>query len=399
VGKFEDLVLAQLDKGEPFSEAVLAGYQAFLCSGLFLYLQEPGDDYAVAERLSHFLANTRPDAELADLAGAGRLHDKAVLRDQTERLIAGDGFDRFITAFTNYWLDLRHLRRDDPDKRLYPEYQLDEYLVDSMERETRMFVTAMVRENLPIRTLVDSNFVFVNERLAEHYGLPALIGAKLRRVQLAEGSPRGGLLTQGSVLKITANGTSTSPVLRGAWIMDRVMGDPPPPPPPGVPAAEPDIRGAKTIRDILAAHTKSATCASCHATFDPVGLALENFDVMGHWRANYRGDQVGETVSGIDHTGHDFSYTIAGAVDASGMLVDGQTFQDVRDLKAILAADPRKLARNLLNQLTIYSTGTPVRFSDRAEIEKLLDACAADGYRTRDLILALVQSRIFLGES
>ncbi|MEO8658873.1 MAG: DUF1588 domain-containing protein, partial [Bryobacteraceae bacterium] len=192
-------------------------------------------------------------------------------------------------------------------------------------------------------------------------------------------------------------GTSTSPVLRGAWIMDRILGEPPTPPPPGVPAVEPDIRGAKTIRDLLALHAKSATCASCHAKFDPPGLALENFDVAGHWRDHYRGTAEGERVSGIDHTGHDFAYTVAGAVDASGTLVDGRRFRDVRDLKAIFAADPRQLARNLLQQLTVYATGTPVRFSDRVEIERLLDSCASGGYRTRDLVHALVASKIFLG--
>jgi hypothetical protein len=207
------------------------------------------------------------------------------------------------------------------------------------------------------------------------------------------------MLTQGAILKITANGTSTSPVLRGAWIMDRIIGEPPPPPPPGVPAVEPDIRGAKTIRDLLAMHTRSSACASCHAKFDPVGLALENFDVVGRWRTHYRGLAEGERVSGIDHTGHDFAYTIAGAVDPSGTLADGRSFRDVRELKAIFAANPRQLARNLLYQLTVYATGTPVRFADRAEIERILDDCTAAGYRTRDLMHGLIQSRIFLGGS
>ena len=221
----------------------------------------------------------------------------------------------------------------------------------------------------------------------------------MRRVALPKGSPLGGLLTQGAILKITANGTSTSPVLRGAWIMDRIMGDPPLPPPPGVPAVEPDIRGARTIRDLLAMHTKSSACASCHAKFDPAGLALENFDVVGRWRTHYRGTAEGERVSGIDHTGHDFSYTLAGPVDASGTLADGTRFRDIRDLKVIFAATHRQLARNLLQQLTVYSTGTPVRFSDRVEIEKMLDSCAADGYRVRDLVHTLVRSKVFLGRN
>lgn len=385
--KFEQLVFARLDKNEPFQEALLAGYQAFLCSGLFLYVHEPEDRYAVAERLSHFLANSRPDYALA----------KSDLRAETDRLIAAPTFDRFIQTFTDYWLNLRQLRRDDPDIRLYPEYRMNEYLVESMGRETRTFITAMFRENLPVKNLVEADYLYVNDTLSKHYGVAPVTGTALRRVTLPPGSPLGGLLTQGAVLKITANGTSTSPVLRGAWIMDRVIGDPPPPPPPGVPAVEPDIRGAKTIRDILALHTKSATCASCHAKFDPVGLALENFDVLGGWRTRYRGLAEGERIAGIDPTGHDFAYTIAGPVDSSGTLLDGRTFRDVRELKAIFASNPRQLARNLLHQFTVYATGTPVRFSDRAELEKILDSCAPAQYRTRDLLHAFIQSKIFQG--
>ncbi len=394
VRRFDQLVFARLDRGEPFTEAMLAGYQAFLCSDLFLYLREPNDNFAIADRLAHFLTNSRPDAQLL----GSRLKEPAALRRETDRLIESAGFDRFVKNFTAYWLSLRQLRRDDPDKRLYPEYQLDEHLIDSLERETLAFITTMVRDNLPIHNLVDADFLFVNERLARHYDLEPVYGAAMRRIAVPKGSPLGGLLTQGAILKVTSSGTSTSPVLRGAWIMDRILGEPPTPPPPGVPAVEPDIRGAKTIRELLAMHTRSETCASCHAKFDPAGLALENFDVVGRWRTHYRGTAEGERVSGIDHTGHDFSYTLAGAVDASGTLADGRHFRDIRDLKTIFAANPRQLARNLLHQLTVYATGTPVRFSDRAEIEKVLDSCATDGYRTRDLIHALVRSRIFLGE-
>ena len=198
---------------------------------------------------------------------------------------------------------------------------------------------------------------------------------------------------------MTANGTSTSPVVRGAWIMERLIGEPPPPPPSSVPAVEPDIRGAKTIRDLLALHTQSKSCSACHAKFDSVGLALENFDIFGGWRTRYRGLEQGQRVEGIDRAGHDFADTLAESVDASGRLLDGRAFQNIRELKVVLAANPRQLARNLLHQFTVYSTGTPVRFSDRTEIESMLDACAADGYRVRDLMIALVQSKIFLGQS
>ena len=399
--KYAQLILARLEKKVPFAEAMLAGYKAFLCSGHFLYLPEPrgaDDHFAIASRLSHFLTNTRPDARLMELARAGRLRDAATLRAEKGRLIADAGFDRFVHNFTDYWLNLRHVRRDDPDIRLYPEYRFDDYLVESMEREARALFTAMVRDNLPATVLVDANFVFANDRLARHYGLPALGGSALRKVALPAGSPYGGLLTQAAILKVTANGTTTSPVVRGAWVMERLLGQPPPPPPPSVPAVEPDIRGAKSIRDILALHTKSKSCAACHAKFDPVGLALENFDILGGWRPRYRGLEEGERVTGIDRAGHDFAYTLSAPVDASGRLLDGRTFRDVHELKSILAANPRQLARNLLHQFTVYATGTPVRFSDRAEIEAMLDACAADGYRVQDLILALVQSKVFLGQ-
>ena len=242
-----------------------------------------------------------------------------------------------------------------------------------------------------------SDFTYLNERLAKHYGIDGVKGPEFQRVSLAKGSGRGGILTHASILTITSNPTRTSPVLRGVWIMDRLIGQPPPPPPPGIPAVEPDIRGAQTIRELIAKHTASKTCAGCHAKFDPVGLALENFDVFGAWRAHYRGLETGGRVSGIDRAGHDFSYTIASKVDASGRLVDGRQFDNIHDLKALLRGDSRQLARNLLNQFTVYATGTPVRFGDRAEIESILDACANNDYLVRDLMMALINSRIFLG--
>jgi hypothetical protein len=401
VKPFEKLVLARLEQGAPFAEAMLAGYQAFLSSGTFLFLPEPekeDDHFAIASRLSHFLTNSRPDAALMDAARAGRLREAGTLRSETDRLIASEGFDRFVNGFTDYWLSLRHLRRDDPDIRLYPEYRFDEYLVESLGEETRAFFAAMIRENLPSSVVVEADFVLANDRLAGHYGLEPLSGSQVRRVGLPAGSPLGGLLTQASILKVTANGTTTSPVVRGAWIMERLIGVPPPPPPASVPAVEPDIRGARTTREILARHTESKSCAACHAHFDPVGFALESFDILGGWRTRYRGLEEGDRITGIDRAGHDFAYTLAFPVDTAGQLIDGRSFRDVRDLKALLAADSRQLGRNLLHQFTVYATGTPVRFSDRPEIESILDACAADGYKVGDLVRGLVTSRIFLGQ-
>lgn len=397
---FERLVQTRLMQGDSFAAAMIAGYKAFLCSGHFLFLQEPvqKDGFAIASRLSHFLTNTRPDDQLLKLARSGELLDPTVLKAETHRLIATPNFDHFVRSFTDYWLNLRYVYRDEPDVRLYPEYRFDNYLVESMEQETRAWFTALLKENRPISEIVDSDFVFANDRLAAHYGLSPISGSHIRKMKLAEGSPYGGLLTQAAVLKVTSNGTTTSPVVRGAWIMDRLLGDPPPKPPASVPAVEPDIRGAATIRELLALHTKSESCATCHARFDPVGLALEEFDIFGAQRTHYRGLGTGEGVTGIDRAGHDFAYTLTQAVDSSGKLLDGETFQDIDQLKAILQQHARQLARNLLHQFTVYATGTPVRFSDRREIELMLDQCAEGGYLAGDLLDSLIQSRIFRGE-
>jgi hypothetical protein len=399
---FLKLIEAKLAAGSSFTEAMLAGYQALLCSSHCLYLSEPragaADEHqAIAARLSHWFWNARPDVELATLAREGKLRDSAILRAQTDRLIADSRLDQFIRMFADEWLDLRKLRRDIADERLYPEYRKDDYLVDSMGHETQSFLTAMVRENLPASTLVSADFTFVNDRLARHYDLPRVSGSAMQRVSLPKWSPYGGLLTQASLLKHTSNGTTTSPVLRGAWVMEKLLGQPPPPPPKSVPAIEPDIRGAGSIRELLAKHTEVKTCAACHALFDPVGFALENFDVMGAWRDRYRGMEKGEKITGIDPAGHPYTYFVSQAVDASGKLSTGQSFKDIRELKRVLAANPRQLARNLINHLVLHATGTPVRFSDRPEIESMLNACEKGGYRVRDLIHALVQSAIFLG--
>ena len=400
VSSYERLILARLEQDASFTEAVLAGYKAFLCSGHMLYVQEPkqaDDHFAIAARLSHFLTNSRPDTQLMAQAQRQQLRRADTLRAETDRLIESPEFLRFVSHFTDYWLDLRKIHRDEPDIRRFPEYRFDAYLVESMSRETQAFFEGMVRENLSVGVLVDAEFVYVNDRLARHYELPPLSGSTMRKVKLPEGSPFGGLLTQAAILKVTANGTSTSPVVRGAWVMDRLIGQPPPKPPASVPSVEPDIRGAKTIRELLALHAASTACSSCHARFDPVGAALENFDIFGSWRTRYRGLDDGEAVSGIDRAGHDYSYTLTGTVDASGQLLDGRWFRNVRELKEILVSDKRQLARNLLHQFIVYSTGTPIRFSDRLEIEATLNACSDDGYRVKDLIHSLVQSRIFLG--
>ncbi|HSH16295.1 MAG TPA: DUF1588 domain-containing protein, partial [Verrucomicrobiae bacterium] len=231
--------------------------------------------------------------------------------------------------------------------------------------------------------------------LADHYGIPEVAGVQLRAVPLPEDSLRGGLLTQASVLKVTANGTSTSPVKRGAWIMSRVLGKTPPPPPANIPVVDPDIRGATTIREQLAAHRTQESCNACHRNIDPTGFALESFDVMGAWRDRYRSVGEGDSVKGIGHNGNNFHFSLGLPVDCGGELWDGRPFKDVRELKALLLTDERQIALNLVEQLTIYATGAPIRFSDRPVISKILADGAAEGYGVRTLVHELVQSDLF----
>ena len=386
---FLDLIHKNLDDGTPFADAMLKGYQAFLCSNHFLFLnaQQQSSPVAYANRLSHLLWNSRPDTRLRTLAKEAQLNEPEILKPELTRMLTDRRFDRFIHGFVDQWLDMANLRRDEPDNLLYPEYRKDDYLVDSMEKETHQFVKTLINENLTVATIADSNFTFVNDRLAAHYDLPRVRGSSLRKVVLPNWSPRGGLLTQASILKHTSDGTTTSPVLRGVWVMEKIMGDPPPPPPKSIPAVEPDIRGATTIREQLSKHTEVKACAKCHARFDPIGFALENFDVMGAWRDHYRNTITGdEKITGYDPAGHPFTYFIRKEVEPHGQLLSGETFPDIHKLKTILAKKPRQLARNLLHQFTLYATGTPVRFSERAEIERILDQCQLNNYRVGDLL-------------
>jgi hypothetical protein len=300
-----------------------------------------------------------------------------------------------VDAFLGYWIDLRKLEVTAPDSTLYPDYYLDDWLTESALTETQLFFAELVHNDLPARNLITSDFAMLNERLAAHYGLPPFEGALLRRVPLPHDSPRGGLMTQASVLKVTANGTTTSPVLRGAWIMERLLGRPLPPPPPGVPAVEPDIRGAVTLRQQLEKHRSQESCNICHAKMDPPGFALENFDVMGGWRDRYRADGEGKPDVGIGKGGQKFTFHSALPVDASGELPDGRKFSDIRDFKRLLLADEKQVARNLTRQLTVYATGAPIRFSDRPEIEAILERAGTSQFGVRSLIRELVQSRMF----
>ena len=323
-----------------------------------------------------------PDAGLLALAAEGKLRHPKVLRKQVERLLLDPRADRFIKDFPGQWLKLRDIAATDPDKKLYGEFDL--YLQNSLVAETENYFKEMLERDLDGPHLIDSNFAMLNQRLAKHYKIPDVKGTELRPVALSKESPRGGFLTQGSVLKITANGTTTSPVPRGAYVIERLVGVPPDPPPPNVPAVEPDVSGAVTIREQLAKHRDDAACRGCHAKMDPAGFALEAFDVIGGYRENYRV----LTEDGRREEGP--------AVDATGELPDGRKFKDVVGLQRMLVKGRAQLQANLVRQLAVYSTGREVSFSDRSEIREIVARAGRDGQGgLRSLIHELVQSPIF----
>ena len=389
-----------MKSGSSFTEAMFAGYTAVLCSPSFLYLEEKQgrlSDDALATRLAFFLWNSPPDAELRTLAAAGKLHEPTTLRAQTDRLINDPKAQRFYDAFTDYWLDLRKAGSNDPDANLYPDYYLDDHLVESARDESHATFAELVRANLPVRNVVEADFVIVNERLASLYGLPGVMGASLRKVVLPPESVRGGFMTQAAVLKVTANGTTTSPVIRGAWIMERILGRKPPPPPKSVPAVEPDTRGATTIRQQLEKHRTNESCSTCHLKIDPPGFALESFDVMGGFRQKYRALDGKTPEVGIGKNGQKFAFHNALTAETYGEL-DGKKFTDIRSFKRIVAADERQLARNLLGQFTVYATGAAVGFADRAKVEAILNRTAGAHYPVRELVHGLVSSELFLNK-
>jgi hypothetical protein len=403
----------RLAAGDFFESAMRTAYRTALCSPDFLFLQEPSidpkdpsrlDQYAVASRVSYFLWNSMPDDELTSLAAKKQLVGKK-LGEQVDRLLADPKSDRFVEDFLDQWLELRKIDATSPDAKLYPEFRPD--LRDAMLAETRAFFRAMLTDDMGVAAVIDADFLTVNQRLAEHYGIPGVDGSTIRRVPKPKGSPYGGLLTQGAVLKVTANGTTTSPVLRGAWVTNRILGRPSQPPPPNVPAVDPDVRGTTTIRDQLDKHRNNAVCAGCHAKIDPPGFALENFDVIGAWRTKYR--FVGEKVEdpserkggdpsrdrflgvGVQQWGHVMNNVRLGLpVDAAGTTADGRAFKDIHEFKSILLADEEGLARNLVERLVLYSTGAPAGFADRAQVALILEKSRAAKFGLRTLVRELI---------
>jgi hypothetical protein len=386
-------VRQRLDAGHTFEQAVRVGLKAVLVSPHFLFFREKDengrlDDHALASRLSYFLWSSMPDEELFRLAADQKLHQPEVLRQQVERLLKDPKAAAFTREFTGQWLSLRAIDATMPDRTLYPEY--DDSLKTAMLKETNLFFNELLTRDLPLTNFVASDFTFLNERLAKHYGIPGVQGMDMQRVNLPAGSHRGGVMTMGSVLKVTANGTTTSPVLRGSWVLERILGTPPAKPPVDVEAIEPDIRGATTIREQLAKHRDVETCAGCHKKIDPPGFALESFDVIGGWREHYR-----SLTNNGERDSQGRRVRPGPAVDPADALTDGRRFQNIDEFKQLLLTDKDQLARNLAEKLLAYATGAEPTPLDRPQIESIIQRTRENKNGFRSLIHEIVQSPLF----
>ncbi|MBL9133989.1 MAG: DUF1592 domain-containing protein [Verrucomicrobiaceae bacterium] len=379
-----DLVAAKLAEPQSFEKAIRVGLSAILIAPEFLFLREEAgrlDDLALASRLSYFFWSSTPDEELLALAEQGKLRDAATLHAQVERLLKSPKATAFTTHFTGQWLNLRDLDFTMPNHIIYPHF--DEMLRASMQRETELFFDEVLKDDLSIANFISSDFTMLNGRLAKHYGIDGVSGWEFQKVKLPPDSHRGGLLTMASVLKVTANGTSTSPVIRGAWVLDRILGTPPKPPPENVSALEPDTRGTTTIREQLAKHRQVESCATCHVEIDPPGFALESFDVIGGWRDKYVLD------------GRPANFRTGKPVDPADVLPDGRAFKNIDDFKQLLLADVDKFARALTTKLLTYATGGPPRRTDRSKIDAIVENAKAKNLGFRTLIHEIVASELF----
>lgn len=383
IAPYEQLAAEQLKSGDSFPKALRSAYHAILCSPKFLtFVEKPGplDEHAIATRLSFLLWKTLPDRQLRKLANDGRLREPEVFRGQIERLLAHEKSSRFIEDFTDQWLDLRDIDATQLDPRRFRDFDLP--LQQSLKTETQGFVAELIAENRPVTQLLKSDTGFLNTRLRDHYkleGIKLTPGGGLQKVGL-ESAHRSGLLTQASILKVTADGSVTSPVLRGVWVNERILGRHIPPPPESVPAIEPDIRGAVSIRDQLAKHTNSTSCASCHDKIDPSGFALESYDPIGQYRIAY-GDKKNSA-----------------KVDPSGVTPDGVRFETFDSWRAIYLKRPEILTRTFARQVLRYGIGADLRFSDRPHLEQIVAETSQKGYGLQSILQAALSSEIFLNK-
>jgi mono/diheme cytochrome c family protein len=376
------LVETAIHEKERFERGIQIAVEAILVSPHFLFRFEgpppPGSDpilrqYAIASRLAYFLWSTMPDEPLFDLAAKGRLDDSAVLEEQVKRMLKDQRAGALIENFVNQWLTLRNLRIVNPDPKTFPNF--NDALRGAMLRETELFAEYILREDRNLLEFIDADYTFLNERLAKHYGIDGVEGDQFRRVDLSKGSPRGGLLTQASLLTVTSNPTRTSPVKRGKWILEQILGTPPPPPPPDVPLLS-EAKSAVlsgSLRQRMEQHRADPNCATCHQRMDPIGFGFENFNAIGAWR-----DKDG-----------DF------AIDPSGVLPSGQTFQGPAELKSVLKQRRKEFLRCLTEKLLTYALGRGTELRDRCLADQILEAVERDGFRSSRLLVTIVQSDEF----
>ena len=339
---------------------------------------EPGTAYDVsdlelASRLSFFLWSSLPDDALIDAAAAGRLREPDVLRAQVRRMLADPRAGTLTTNFASQWLHLRNLDAVTPDARNFPDF--DDNLRQGFRTETQMLFGSVVEEDRSVTDLLTADYTFLNERVATHYGVPGIYGDHFRRVALPAGSPRAGVLGHGSILTVTSYATRTSPVLRGKWILENLLGTPPPPPPPNVPPLEESASSTDvmSMRERMVAHRQNPACAVCHRIMDPAGLSMENFDAIGRWR-----DAEG-----------------GAAIDASGNLPGGELFDGVAGLRRAVLDRPDVFVGTVTEKLLIYALGRGIEPADGPAVRAIVDAASRDGYRFSSLILGIVESPPF----
>ncbi|EMI20691.1 secreted protein containing DUF1592 [Rhodopirellula maiorica SM1] len=368
--------------GGSFEESIQVALQAILVSPHFLFKVERHvspdasgelpliNQYELATRISYFLWSSMPDDELLSLAHQNKLRDRRELLRKVGDMIVDPRANQFIENFAGQWLQLRNLDGVNPDKRQFPEF--DDEMRQWMRRETLTFVAAVMRGNLPVTTLLDGKFSYMNEKLAKFYGIKGVSGSDFRKVSL-DGTPRGGLLTHASVLTVTSNPTRTSPVKRGKWILDNLLNTPPPPAPPNVPELDKG-KLSGTLRERMEQHRDNPACAACHNMMDPLGFALENFDAIGQWRTRDGGDTI----------------------DASGKLPDGTEFSGVDDLRKLLSSQrSEQFVRCLAEKMLIYATGRGTEYYDKCAIDTIVHDLKDNQYRFAYLIVAIIESEPF----
>lgn len=386
----------RVDEGVPLETIFFDKLTEMLTAPDFLcVIEAPGklNDFVLASRLSYFLWNSTPDETLLELARKGKLSDPKVLKEQADRVLDDPKSARFVNDFVNQWLGLRAINDTSPDSKLYPGY--DEYLKFSSVQETRGFFRRVLQENLSVRNFVESRWLLANDVLAKLYGLPDVSGSALRKVDVPDTSPYGGVWTQSAVMKVTANGTNTSPVKRGVWVAERLLGTPIPPPPPNIKPVEPDVRGAKTLREQLALHSSAGSCMGCHAKFDPYGFALESFDVTGRFRKFYR--QVDPEVVALpaDKRKGRPTWQDGLPVDCAGKTPDGRAFAGIVELRKMLAQNPELLARGVARHLITYATGARYTAVEQQALDGIVTSSKAADYGLRSTVHAVVQSELF----